>query len=158
MVPPVAPRAMLVLPSQRCCCCGCSCCCCEATDVSHEPLHVKKPTSLEAFAQAASLHLRLICPRPCLWLCVVAADKVRTDVFGVIFTPPTSMILSSLPPVSSSSNLGLIVFVIKHSCTDPSVNPLTPADYMGVGWGGSPPTQTGPAALRPPHGSVLLAP
>lgn len=42
------------------------------------------------------------------------------------------MILSSLPPVSSSSNLGLIVFVIKHSCTDPSVNPLTSADYMGV--------------------------
>lgn len=75
-------------------------------------------------------------------------------MFGVIFTPrptptPTpSMILSSLPPVSSSSNLGLIVFVIKHSCTDPSVNPLTPADYMG-GRGGSPPTQTGPAALRP---------
>lgn len=116
---------MTVLPSQHCCY-G------KATDDSHELLHVKNQ-GLETFPQAASLHLRLICTRPCLWLCVVAADKVRTDVFGVIFTPPPkSTILSSLPPVSSSSNLGLIVFVIKHSCTDPSVNPLTLADYMGV--------------------------
>lgn len=46
--------------------------------------------------------------------------------------PPSLTVLSPLPPVSSSSNLGLIVFVIKHSCTDPSVNPLTSADYKGA--------------------------
>ena len=96
-----------------------------------------KNQGLETLPQAASLHLRLICTWPCLWLCIVTADKVRTDVFGVILkppppTPPACMIPSSLPPVSSSSNLGLIVFVIKHSCTDPSVNPLTSADYTRV--------------------------
>lgn len=117
---------------------------------------VCKNQGLETFPQAASLHLRLICTRPCLWLCVVAADKVRTDVFGVIFIPLPCMILSSLPPVSSSSNLGLIVFVIKHSCTDPSVNPLTPADYMGVRGALLPhrPVQQ----PRTPHGNALLAP
>lgn len=86
---------MLVLPSQHCFY-G------KATEDSHEHLHVKKQ-GLETFPQAASLHLRLICTWPFLWLCVVAADKVRTDVFGVIFTllPPTPPLLDPLFPPSS---------------------------------------------------------
>lgn len=117
-----------------------------------------KNQGLETFPQAASLHLRLICTRPCLWLCVVAVDKVRTDVFGVISTlllpPPLHDPL--FPPVSSSFNLGLIVFVIKHSCTDPSANPLTSPDYMGVRGALLP---HGPVQQPcTPHANALLAP
>lgn len=101
---------------------------------------------------------RQICTWPCLWCGVIAADKLRTDVFGVIFTPPSSslhdpLFLSSLLPVPP--NLGLIVSVIKHSCTDPSLNPLSSVDYMGVKGLPSHSPVTQPCS---PHGNAPLFP
>lgn len=74
---------------------------------------------------------------------VVGCYSCRQTEDRCVFCPPTSPAIpsscptipyslpSSLPP-STSPNLGLIVSVIKHSCTDPSPNPLSSADYTGV--------------------------
>lgn len=50
---------------------------------------VKNPRSGNISAGSLSKR-RHICTWPCLWFGVIATDKLRTDVLGVVFTPPPS--------------------------------------------------------------------
>lgn len=103
------------------------------------------PQGLAAYLQAARCTFETDLYRAMLWFGVIAADKPRTDVFGVVFfsspSPPIFFFFLRLdrPPthvhthtLSTSSNLGIIVSVIKPSCKDLPLKPLSSADYMEV--------------------------
>lgn len=77
---------------------------------------IKNPRSGNISAGGLSKR-RQICTWPCLRCGVLAADKLRTDVFVAPFPP---LPWSSIPFLATSSfpNLGVIVCIIKHSCTD----------------------------------------
>lgn len=52
------------------------------------PIIARRQTILKVwqhFCRQPIVHLKLICTWPCLWFGVIAADKPRTDVFGVFF-------------------------------------------------------------------------
>lgn len=123
---------------------------------------IKNPRSGNISAGGLSKR-RQICTWPCLRCGVLAADKLRTDVFVAPFPP---LPWSSIPFLATSSfpNLGVIVCVIKHSCTDSFFfffNPLSSADCMGVKKKkkkeGSRLTESSSQTCSP-HGNVQLFP
>lgn len=63
--------------------------------------HVKNPRSGNISAGGLSKG-RQICTWPCLWFGVIAADKLRTDVFVVIFTLPSAPPVILYPPLLPS--------------------------------------------------------
>ena len=118
---------------------------------------VLKTQGLETFPQAAfPSRDRFVHGHACglVLYCRQTEDRCVWSHFH--HHPPPSP-WSSIPflPPSSSPNLGLIVSVIKHSCTDPSLNPLSSADYMGVRGLSSQSPVTQPCSL---HGDALLFP
>lgn len=101
------------------------------------------PQGLAAISAGSRCTFETDLYRAMLWFGVRPADKLRTDVFGLVFfsspyTPLKKKKKDLLPAhvhthtLSSSSNLALIVSVIKPSCKDLSLNPLSSADYMEV--------------------------
>lgn len=105
---------------------------CEVTAYSHQSPRLKLKVWKHFRRWPFQAETYLYMGKVVVWC--YTTDKLRTDVFGVIFNPPSPH--GPRPPLlfAVSSNLGLIVSVIKHSCTDPSLNPLSSADYKRLRW------------------------
>lgn len=97
--------------------------------------HVKKPKVWKHFRRRpfrAETDLYMAMLVVWCYSCRQTEDRCVCSYFQPPFLLPHDPLFPPPLPPSSSPNLGLIVSVIKHSWTDPSLNPLSSADYTGV--------------------------